>query len=146
MREKWARVIALLTGGLVATLAVVFAFSQNPRDRESLSPQPASAPAPSGDAALIESGRRVYAEQDCAGCHAIAGRGNPRSPLDGVGSRLNAAQIRRWIAPAAEGAAPSDRFQAQHANRDLTEAQRAALVAYLLSLRNAARAPAGSSD
>ena len=33
MREKWARRIALLTGGLVLALAVIFARSQNPPDR-----------------------------------------------------------------------------------------------------------------
>jgi len=139
MRETWARRIALLTGGLVLALAVVFALSQNPPDRAlpARAPPvtPAAAPIAPADAALVESGRRVYTEQNCARCHAIAGRGNPRSPLDGVGARLSAAEIRRWIAPSQEAATLSNSFQARHANLTLTEPQREALVAYLRSLR-----------
>jgi mono/diheme cytochrome c family protein len=146
MREKWARRIALLTGGLVLTLAVIFALSQNPPERSPPAHAPAVAPSaapiiPAVDAALVESGRRVYAEQDCARCHAIAGRGNPRSPLDGVGARLSAAEIRRWITPPQAADTPSNSFQARHANLTLTEPQREALVVYLRSLRDGARAP-----
>ena len=135
MREKWARRIALLTGGLVLALAVVFALSQNPPDRALPARAPPAPVTPAADPALVESGRRVYTEQDCARCHAIAGRGNPRSPLDGVGTRLSAAEIRRWIAPSREPDALSDSFQARHANLTLTEPQREALVAYLRNLR-----------
>jgi mono/diheme cytochrome c family protein len=146
MREKWARRIALLTGGLVLALAVVFALSQNPPDRSLPARAPATAPpaastTATADPARVESGRRVYAEQDCVRCHAIAGRGNPRSPLDGVGARLSAAEIRRWIAPSPEPDTVSNSFQARHANRTLTEPQREALVIYLQSLRNGARVP-----
>jgi mono/diheme cytochrome c family protein len=146
MREKWARRIALLTGGLVLTLAVIFARSQNPPERSPPARAPEVAPsaasiAPAVDAALVESGRRVYAEQGCVRCHAIAGRGNPRSPLDGLGARLGAAEIRRWITPHQEPAASSDSFQARHADRTLTEPQREALLVYLRSLRDGARAP-----
>ncbi len=146
MRKKWARRIALLTGGLVVALAVVFALSQNSPERSPPAREPEAAPQavpviPSADPKLVEAGRRVYAEQDCVRCHTIAGRGNPRSPLDGVGARLSAAEIRRWITPSQEPAALSDGFQARHANRSLTESQREALVAYLHSLRDGVRAP-----
>ena len=47
-----------------------------------------------GDAAK---GKAVYAAQKCTGCHAIAGAGNKSNPLDGVGSKLSAADIRAWI-------------------------------------------------
>ena len=30
-------------------------------------------------------------------CHAIAGKGGKSSPLDGVGAKLSAADIREWI-------------------------------------------------
>lgn len=144
MRETWARRIALLTGGLVLALAVIFALSQNPPDRSPPARVPATVEAPTtptANPALVESGRRVYTEQDCVRCHAIAGRGNPRSPLDGVGARLSAAEIRRWITPPQASDTLSNSFQAQHANRTLTEPQREALVVYLRSLRNGARAP-----
>ncbi|MEK7190750.1 MAG: hypothetical protein AAB153_00490, partial [Pseudomonadota bacterium] len=61
MREKWARRIALLTGGLVLALAVIFARSQNPPDRAPPARAPVTAPVtPAADPALVESGRRVY--------------------------------------------------------------------------------------
>ena len=44
-----------------------------------------------GDA---EKGKAVYAAQKCTGCHAIAGAGNKNNPLDGVGKKLSAAEIR----------------------------------------------------
>jgi len=47
-----------------------------------------------GDA---EKGKAVYAAQKCMGCHAIAGAGNKTNPLDGVGKKLSAAEIRAWI-------------------------------------------------
>lgn len=142
MREKWARRIALITGGLVLALAVVFALSQNPPDRSPPGPATSVAPAtPTAEPALVESGRRVYAEQGCVRCHSIAGRGNPRSPLDGVGARLSAAEIRRWITPSQASDTLSNSFQARHANLTLTEPQREALVVYLQSLRDGARAP-----
>ena len=47
-----------------------------------------------GDA---EKGKAVYAAQKCSMCHAIAGAGSKTSPLDGVGKKLSAADIRAWI-------------------------------------------------
>ena len=155
MREKWARRIAILTGGLVVVLAVVFAYFQNPPPRKPVAvpivtqpgtpvvevkpPAPAASatktPAPPGDAeapsSLIKTGQDIYAEQACARCHSIAGRGSDRSPLDDVGARLSEAEIRAWLTPSVEAKG----FRARHANVDLTPAQRDALVAYLRSLR-----------
>ena len=42
-------------------------------------------------------GEKVYAEQKCSVCHAIAGKGNAKGPLDEVGSKLTADEIRAWI-------------------------------------------------
>ena len=47
--------------------------------------------------AQIAHGKRVYAAQRCRVCHSIAGDGNRRYPLDGIGSRLTAEDIRKWI-------------------------------------------------
>jgi mono/diheme cytochrome c family protein len=44
-----------------------------------------------------ERGEKVYAEQKCAMCHSIAGKGNAKGPLDGVGTKLKADEIREWI-------------------------------------------------
>ena len=42
-------------------------------------------------------GEQVYAAQKCSVCHAIAGKGGKSSPLDGVGAKLSANDIREWI-------------------------------------------------
>ena len=45
-------------------------------------------------------GEKVYAEQKCSVCHAVAGKGNAKGPLDEVGSKLTADEIRAWITDA----------------------------------------------
>ena len=42
-------------------------------------------------------GAKVFADQKCSLCHSIAGKGNAKGPLDEVGSKLSAAEIRSWI-------------------------------------------------
>lgn len=82
---------------------------------------------PADSSALLARGKRVYAEQRCRLCHSIAGVGNTRSPLDGVGSRLSAAQIRAWIVSPRE----MDPNVRKRAYRDIPPADLEALVAYL---------------
>ena len=47
--------------------------------------------------AAVKHGQQVYAAQKCSVCHSIAGTGGKSSPLDGVGAKLSAADIREWI-------------------------------------------------
>jgi mono/diheme cytochrome c family protein len=42
-------------------------------------------------------GKEVYTAQKCSVCHSIAGTGGKSSPLDGVGAKLSAAELREWI-------------------------------------------------
>jgi mono/diheme cytochrome c family protein len=42
-------------------------------------------------------GAKVYADQKCSNCHSIAGAGNAKGSLDGVGSKLTADELRQWI-------------------------------------------------
>jgi mono/diheme cytochrome c family protein len=63
----------------------------------------AVAPTQAGQA--VERGRQVYAAEKCSVCHAIAGTGNKRGSLDGVGAKLSADEIRQWLVNAAEMAA-----------------------------------------
>ena len=49
------------------------------------------------DAEQVKRGQDVYSAQKCSMCHAIAGKGNKLSPLDGVGKKLTAEEIRQWI-------------------------------------------------
>lgn len=93
------------------------------------------------DAALIEKGRRVAANASpkCIMCHMVEGRGNSRVKLDGVGSRLTAEDIKRWVRTPREmakarGSTIQPAMQAYPKDK-LTDADLEALVAFLLSLK-----------
>lgn len=133
MREIIARGICCLTVVVVLVLAHLFAARHNPdsvvESSGKLSPQPA----PSPD---VGQGRRVYDAQGCSSCHAIAGAGNPRYPLDGVGTRRSPAELRDWITgtgSATEELSPATLRRKQR-YRELPEAELKALVAYLAGL------------
>src|SRR6266478_6463958 len=49
------------------------------------------------DAAAIDRGKQVYAAQHCSMCHSIAGKGNPKTPLDDVGSKMTAEELKKYI-------------------------------------------------
>lgn len=50
-------------------------------------------------------GEAVYGAQKCMTCHAISGKGNKNNPLDGVGAKLTANDIRHWIVDPIDAAA-----------------------------------------
>lgn len=88
------------------------------------------------DAAKIEAGKKVYDTQKCAACHSIAGKGAKMSVLDGVGSKLSAADIKKWILTPAEMEAklatkPKIKMKAYK----MADADLDALVAYMSSLK-----------
>lgn len=83
-------------------------------------------------------GEKVYTDQKCSICHSIAGKGNAKGPLDEVGSKLTAAEIKQWITdPAAMSAkAKADRkppMPAKYASLPKDDLDN--LVAYLSSLK-----------
>jgi mono/diheme cytochrome c family protein len=88
------------------------------------------------DQARIDHGMKVYAAQKCAVCHSIAGKGNAKGPLDDVGSRLTADQIREWMVNPAEMTkkTKAERKPPMRAYPNLAKADVDALVAYMLSL------------
>jgi mono/diheme cytochrome c family protein len=45
----------------------------------------------------LDHGKEVYGMQKCALCHSISGIGGKKLALDGVGSRLKAEDIKKWI-------------------------------------------------
>ena len=49
------------------------------------------------DAAQITRGQEVYTAQKCQLCHSAGGKGNKTNALDGVGGKLTADDIRKWI-------------------------------------------------
>ncbi len=154
MRERLALAVLALTLALLVGLAAIFAFRHNP-------PEPPPPPAPesatqSADAPpattttppaateeqasplpFTDHGARLYADQRCAACHAVAGAGNPRFPLDGVGVRLNEGDLLHGIlgtGPLAERLSPVV-VRRKERYRSLSEDDLAALVKYLGQLR-----------
>jgi len=90
------------------------------------------------DAAAVEKGKAVYAAQKCSMCHAIAGKGGKQSPLDGVGAKLSADDIRQWIVDPKAAAAKhkSTKKPPMPAKYNkLAAADLDALVAYMQSLK-----------
>lgn len=87
-------------------------------------------------ASAQDDGAAVYAAQKCAMCHSIAGVGNKKLPLDGVGTKLTADQIREWIVAPVEAAkkAASTAKPLMRAYPKLPKAELDALVAYVTSL------------
>ena len=49
---------------------------------------------------LKDKGEKLFVDQKCTLCHSVAGKGNVKGPLDGVGSKDSAADIRAWITDA----------------------------------------------
>jgi mono/diheme cytochrome c family protein len=112
-------------GGLVAAFAVSLLLGQSPA-------------AAGQDAALIKKGQEVYAAQKCQMCHSVAGKGGKQSPLDGVGAKLSADDIRQWITHPKEMTAKTKSTKkppmpSKWAN--LPAADLDALVAYMQSLK-----------
>jgi mono/diheme cytochrome c family protein len=90
------------------------------------------------DAAAVAKGATVYTAQKCSMCHGIAGKGNKANPLDGVGKKLSADEIRHWIVNPKDATAKAkstkkppmpDKYS------KLPAADLDALVAYLHSLK-----------
>ena len=89
------------------------------------------------DKALIEKGMKVYADQKCGMCHAIDGKGNAKGPLDSVGLKLTADDVRQWMVNPAEMTkkANAARKPAMPAYPKLSKDDLDAVVAYMMSLK-----------
>jgi mono/diheme cytochrome c family protein len=82
-------------------------------------------------------GMKVYdtATPKCSVCHSIAGKGNAKSSLDEVGSKLTADQIRMWITDPKGMAAKAKAPTTMPVYSKLEKADVDNLVAYLSSLK-----------
>ena len=97
---------------------------------------PASVPVQDQD--QIKQGEKVYTAQKCSLCHAIAGKGNKQNPLDGVGKKLSAEDIRKWLTEPdvmAKQANSTKKPPMPDKYGKLPAADLDALVAYLQSLK-----------
>jgi mono/diheme cytochrome c family protein len=97
-----------------------------------------SSPVIAGAQDLAAKGQAVYVAQKCSTCHMIAGKGNKASPLDGVGTKLSAADIREWITNPTEmtkKAGSTKKPPMPNRYSKLPAADIDALVAYIQSLK-----------
>lgn len=90
------------------------------------------------DAALVAKGQKLYATHKCSTCHSIEGKGNKKGPLDEVGSKLGAEDLRRWLTHPDEmsAKAKSTRKPVMKAyDTKMSAADMDALVAYMQTLK-----------
>ena len=86
--------------------------------------------------AKVEKGTQVYAAQKCSLCHSIAGKGNAKGSLDGVGSKLSAAEIKQWLVdPVAMAAKTKSERKPVMKAKAMPAEDIDALVAYLTTLK-----------
>jgi mono/diheme cytochrome c family protein len=88
-------------------------------------------------AAAIEQGKKVYADNRCQVCHSVGGQGNKKGPLEGVGKKLSADEIRAWMVDA-EGMTAKTKAARKPVMRSYPKIAKAdldALVAYMQSLK-----------
>lgn len=96
-----------------------------------------SIPAQAQSKELIAKGEAVYTANKCSLCHSIAGKGQAKGPLDDVGGKLKAEDIREWIVDPAKMAKEhkATRKPAMKAYSNLPKEDLEALVAYMSSLK-----------
>lgn len=89
------------------------------------------------DKAMVDKGEKLFTAQKCTMCHSVAGKGNKKGPLDGVGSKLKADEIHQWLVNPAEMTAKTKaaRKPAMKSYDKLPKDDIDALVAYLQSLK-----------
>jgi mono/diheme cytochrome c family protein len=94
-----------------------------------------AAPAAADDAKVAK-GKEVYDAQKCAMCHSIGDKGNKKGPLDGVGSKLGADDLRMWMVDAkAMTARTKAARKPEMKSYALPKDDLDAVVAYMLSLK-----------
>jgi mono/diheme cytochrome c family protein len=94
-------------------------------------------PAFAQNQAAAEKGMKVFTDQKCSMCHSVAGKGNPKGPLEDGVAKLSPEEIRQWLATPAEMAekAHADRKPAMKSFATLSKADLDSLVAYLQTLK-----------
>ena len=82
-------------------------------------------------------GQQIFDAQKCSLCHSVAGKGNAKGPLDGVGSKYSAADLKLWITNPTEMAKKHNatRKPPMKSFASLAAADVDALVAYLQTLK-----------
>ena len=96
-----------------------------------------AATASAQDAKLVAKGEQLFAANKCTTCHSVGEKGNKKGPLDGVGSKYTADEIRDWMLKPAEMAAKhkATRKPMKQPFTKLAKDDVDALVAYVQSLK-----------
>ena len=86
--------------------------------------------------AKVSKGEKLYVDSKCALCHSIGDKGNKKGPLDGVASKLSAAEVHEWIVDATGMAAKAKAARKPPMKSyTLPKEDVDALVAYLMTLK-----------
>jgi mono/diheme cytochrome c family protein len=81
-------------------------------------------------------GEALFTEQKCTLCHSIGDKGNKKGPLDGVGTKLKADDIRGWLTDAKGMAAKTKATRKPEMKAyALPKEDVDALIAYLMTLK-----------
>jgi mono/diheme cytochrome c family protein len=109
------RLSLMLCAGVMMVAWVAPAFAQDPK---------------------VAKGAALFTEQKCTICHSVQGKGG-KKPLDGAGTRLDAATVKLWITDpkAAEAKAGKKAMPPMKSYATLPPADVDALVAYVMSLK-----------
>jgi mono/diheme cytochrome c family protein len=96
----------------------------------------AASPAMAQDKA-IDKGMKVFTAQKCSLCHSVAGKGNPKGPLEAGVAKLSADDIHHWLVNPDEmrAKAAAERKPAMKTFASLPKDDLDALVAYMMSLK-----------
>ena len=98
-----------------------------------------SVTAPAFAQGAVEKGAALFVAQKCSLCHSLAGKGNAKGPLDGIGSKLKAEEIRQWLTTPVEMAAKANatRKPVMKSFASLAKEDLDALVAFIGSQKKA---------
>lgn len=87
--------------------------------------------------AKVAQGEKLYAQHKCSMCHSVAGKGNPKGPLDEAGTKHTADELRQWMVNPQEmsAKAKATRKPPMPSYAKLSKEDVEALVAYMQSLK-----------
>jgi len=57
----------------------------------------AAVPSASAQSAKAQQGAALFTAQKCTMCHSVAGKGNPKGPLDDIAAKNKAEHVRQWL-------------------------------------------------
>jgi cytochrome c2 len=145
MRERIAIAISILAVAVLTALSVAFAVHQNPVAATPTDPADAAAGEPAaGDTPHRDdpfnggsaAGHAVFRNWGCHRCHSVQGVGSRRFPLDGVGSRRTAGELRAWTVGSAalqDSISPSA-FRAKRRYEEVPEEEMRLLLEWMGTL------------